>query len=379
MNGISFPCKPQSTIQISRLVHQFVFPISQRRILQTFDFSSPSFRSCSWARSLRSSCRSFHSVQHTQSVQEQLGLATKINILSKMPGHDTNMFVHQPVDPVYICAICLDVYHNAVSACAEGHTFCQCCILNLQTCPTCRRPISNVHKVRLLTSTICQSSVPRRGAFGRGLFGKGIVMVRTNAYLCFNIVFISSISRIKVTDVDFESERAGAQMAANRARFYAIGRDKIVSTLSDALLDVWKQHNIRNINRVSREFEIQVILVPPHGNHYSSEEFLTVRVAPNMPWKQVYYMIMEKRPRSTLAFAMQMARSTGAFATRMERIAWMRNRPWGKRFTSLQTPRRRWSSTTKTTMGTKFLYILLRGRRLHCRFGLGSQYTMSRV
>lgn len=60
-------------------------------------------------------------------------------------GFDTDLFVQQPVDEEYVCAICHSVLESPVSICKGGHTFCsECCEIwtrgqRKDSCPTCKR------------------------------------------------------------------------------------------------------------------------------------------------------------------------------------------------------------------------------------------------
>lgn len=78
-------------------------------------------------------------------------------------GHDTAIFLAQPVDDNFICGICQDVLNRPTTVCADGHTFCQACLEATQAtdqefrCPVCRseplaafalnRPLQNMISV----------------------------------------------------------------------------------------------------------------------------------------------------------------------------------------------------------------------------------------
>lgn len=56
-------------------------------------------------------------------------------------GHDTQLFLSQPVDDNLLCGLCLDVFDKPTTACTEGHTFCAECLASIHPpprCPTCR-------------------------------------------------------------------------------------------------------------------------------------------------------------------------------------------------------------------------------------------------
>lgn len=61
-------------------------------------------------------------------------------------GYDKVIFLDQPLDDNLLCPICFDVYEEATTACASGHTFCKPCLergggnssSNNDKCPTCR-------------------------------------------------------------------------------------------------------------------------------------------------------------------------------------------------------------------------------------------------
>lgn len=60
-------------------------------------------------------------------------------------GFDTDLFVKQPVDDNFICAICHSVQERPTVTCGQGHTYCNACITRWQRtshrCPGCRSHI----------------------------------------------------------------------------------------------------------------------------------------------------------------------------------------------------------------------------------------------
>ena len=65
-------------------------------------------------------------------------------------GFDTDLFVQQPVDEdLIICGICLDVLKKPITACKNGHDFCEECIDKSKTCPKCRASFEEGHKIRI--------------------------------------------------------------------------------------------------------------------------------------------------------------------------------------------------------------------------------------
>jgi len=62
-------------------------------------------------------------------------------------GHDTKIFVNQPVKEFLVCRLCDGVFEKPTSVCEAGHTFCAPCVEKLvplidkTSCPFCRSTI----------------------------------------------------------------------------------------------------------------------------------------------------------------------------------------------------------------------------------------------
>ena len=93
-------------------------------------------------------------------------------------GHDTAIFLSQPVDDNFICGICHDVLNRPTTVCADGHTFCEACLSSSTAqavrdtefrCPLCRsEPLAAFALNRPLQNMICALGVrcPHHDAAG---------------------------------------------------------------------------------------------------------------------------------------------------------------------------------------------------------------------